>query len=58
MASAGVVGYSEVIVPNAVSTPNRLSGSPAMWSYIWVGASVFILLFLHLALVGRAARGR
>lgn len=58
MASAGVVGFSEVVVPNSVSTPNKLSGTPAMWSFIWVGAAIFVLVFLHLGLLGRAARGR
>jgi len=56
MASAGVVGYSEVIVPNSVSTGGGLNGTPAMWSFIWVGLAALFLFMFHLALVGRAAR--
>jgi len=56
MAAAGVVGMAEVIQPNSVSTPGGWSGTPAMWSMIWVALSVLILVFLHLALIGRAAR--
>jgi hypothetical protein len=56
MASAGVVGYSEVIVPNSSSTGGGLNGTPAMWSMIWVGVAILILMFIHLALMGRAAR--
>lgn len=55
MASAGVVGMADVIVPNS-STSGGMSGTPAMWSFIWVGASILFLFFIHLALVGRAAR--
>jgi hypothetical protein len=56
MASAGVVGYSEVIQPNSVSGGTGLNGTPAMWSFVWVGVSLLFLVFLHLALVGRASR--
>jgi hypothetical protein len=57
MASAGVVGMADVIVPNSsTSGPSAMKGSPAMWSLVWVGASVLFLVFIHLALVGRAAR--
>jgi hypothetical protein len=56
MASAGVVGMSEVVVPNANPVGNGLKGSPAMWSLVWVGISVFVLFMFHLALMGRAAR--
>lgn len=56
MASAGVVGMAEVVTPNSVSTPSGLGGSPAMWSFVWVGAAVLFLLMIHLAMVGRGAR--
>lgn len=57
MASAGVVGMAEVIVPNSSGTGSGTSmTSPAMWSFIWVGVSILFLTFIHLALVGRAAR--
>jgi hypothetical protein len=56
MASAGVVGMAEVIVPNSSSTGRGLNGTPAMWSMVWVGVSILILTMLHLALMGRAAR--
>ena len=56
MASAGVVGMSEVIVPNSAPGSTGLSGSPAMWSFVWVGFAVFVLVTLHLAIMGRAAR--
>lgn len=56
MASAGVVGMAEVIQPNAVSTGRGMNGTPAMWSMVWVGVSVLFLVFIHLALIGRAAR--
>lgn len=53
MASAGVVGMAEVIQPTSVSTTG-FAGSPAMWSFVWVGFAALILLTLHLSLVGRA----
>lgn len=57
MASAGVVGMAEVIVPNSTTSGGgMMRGSPAMWSFVWVGASILFLVFIHLALVGRAAR--
>lgn len=56
MASAGVVGMADVIVPNSSTSGGGMSGSPAMWSFVWVGASILFLFFIHLALVGRAAR--
>jgi hypothetical protein len=56
MASAGVVGMAEVIQPNSVSTGGGLSGTPAMWSFIWVGLSILFLFMIHLALIGRASR--
>jgi len=56
MASAGVVGMAEVIVPNANPVGSGLNGTPAMWSMIWVGVAILVLLFIHLSLMGRAAR--
>lgn len=56
MASAGVVGMAEVITPNSSVSSTRLVGSVAMWSFIWVGISIFFLLFIHLAIVGRGRR--
>jgi hypothetical protein len=56
MASAGVVGMSEVIVPNSAPGRSGLAGSPAMWSFVWVGFAAFVLVTLHLAIMGRAAR--
>lgn len=56
MASAGVVGMAEVVTPNSVSTPSAIGGSPAMWAFVWVGASALFLLMIHLAMVGRGAR--
>lgn len=52
MASAGVVGMAEVVTPNSTVQTTKLSGSPAMWSYIWVGAAVLFLMFIHVAMVG------
>jgi hypothetical protein len=56
MASAGVVGMSEVIVPSSAPARTSLAGTPAMWSFVWVGFAAFILVTLHLAIAGRAAR--
>lgn len=57
MASAGVVGMAEVVTPNSAPNGGRFgSNSPAMWTFVWVGASVLILVFLHLAIAGRAGR--
>lgn len=56
MASAGVVGMAEVVTPSSAPSGRGLNGSPAMWSFVWVGASVLILVFLHLAIAGRAGR--
>lgn len=52
MANAGVVGMAEVVVPNS-STGKAAGMSVAMWSYVWVGVAAFVLLFLHLAMMGR-----
>lgn len=52
MANAGVVGYSEVLVPNS-STGKTTGITVPMWSFIWVGAAAFVLFFLHLAMLGR-----
>lgn len=56
MASAGVVGMAEVVTPNSNVTGSSLSGSPAMWSFVWVGAAALFLIMVHLALVGRSMR--
>jgi hypothetical protein len=56
MASAGVVGMSEVIVPSSAPSGTSLAGSPAMWSFVWVGFAALILVTLHLAIAGRGAR--
>lgn len=56
MANAGVVGMAEVVVPNSTATPGRLGGSVAMWSYLWVGLAVLFLVFVNLAMIGRAGR--
>lgn len=56
MASAGVVGMAEVITPSSAGPNSGLAGSPAMWAFVWVGASALILITLHLAIAGRAAR--
>lgn len=53
MASAGVVGYAEVMQPNSVSTNRPFAGSPSMWSYIWVGLAIMFLFFVHTAMRGR-----
>lgn len=55
MANAGVVGYSEVLVPNS-STGKTTGMTVATWSFVWVGAAVFMLMFLHLAMMGRGGR--
>lgn len=55
MASAGVVGMAEVVTPNSTVT-NQMAGSVAMWSFVWVGLSVLFLLFVNLAMIGRAGR--
>lgn len=56
MANAGVVGMAEVVTPNSTVSQNRLAGSVAMWSFIWVGAAVLFLVFVNLAMIGRAGR--
>lgn len=53
MASAGVVGMAEVVQPTSAPT-GGFSGSPAMWSFVWVGLAALVLVTLHMALVGRA----
>lgn len=53
MASAGVVGMAEVVTPTSAPAGSKLSGTPAMWAFIWVGVSAFLLVFLHLAIAGR-----
>jgi hypothetical protein len=52
MASAGVVGYAEVVSPNATSQ-SGVAGSVAMWSFVWVGAAALFLMFVHVAMVRR-----
>jgi hypothetical protein len=57
MASAGVVGASEVFTPMSAPASTGLnSGSPAMWAFVWVGFAALVLMFLHLAIAGRAGR--
>lgn len=57
MASAGVVGMAEVVVPSSNPSGSGMnSGSPAMWSFVWVGFALLVLITLHLAIMGRAAR--
>ena len=56
MASAGVVGMAEVVTPNSVPQSGNFAGSPAMWSFVWVGFAALVLVTLHLAIAGRAAR--
>lgn len=53
MAPRGVVGMSEVVVPNSTAGQSRFFGTPAMWSFIWVAAAVAFLFMVHLALLGR-----
>lgn len=53
MATAGVVGMAEVVTPTSTSR-SALSGSVAMWSFIWVGAAAAFLVFINMALMGRA----
>lgn len=56
MANAGVVGMGEVVVPNSVSNGTGMNGTPAMWSFVWVGLSVLFLVMVHLAMIGRGGR--
>jgi hypothetical protein len=56
MASAGVVGASEVFTPMSHPANSGLSGTPAMWAFVWVGIAALVLMFLHLAIAGRAGR--
>lgn len=57
MASAGVVGMAEVVTPSsAPSSGSSFGGSPAMWAYVWVGFAALILMFMHMALIGRGRR--
>jgi hypothetical protein len=42
---------AEVVTPNA-TVSGGISGSPALWSYIWVGAAVLFLMFVHTAMRG------
>ena len=53
MASAGVVGMSEVVQPNSGSSASGVMGSNVMWTYVWAGVAALFLLFCHMALVGR-----
>jgi hypothetical protein len=53
MASAGVVGMAEVVQPNSSNATSALSGSVAMWSFIWVGVAALFLMFVHVASLGR-----
>lgn len=57
-AAPGVVGMSEVLQPsgNPTGASGWSMGQPAVWSMVWVAASVLFLLFIHLALMG--LRGR
>lgn len=56
MASAGVVGSAEIFTPTSAPASTGLAGTPAMWSFVWVGFAALLLLFLHLAIAGRAGR--
>jgi hypothetical protein len=56
MASAGVVGGAAVFTPSSAPAPTGVSGTPAMWAFVWVGFAAFVLMFLHLAISGRASR--
>lgn len=57
MASAGVVGMAEVVTPNSSVSQNKLNGgAPAMWAFVWVGVSALFLIFVNLAMIGRAGR--
>jgi len=53
MAAAGVVGMAEVVQPTSQATNPGLSGTPAMWAFVWVGAAAAFLIFIHLAVAGR-----
>lgn len=57
MASAGVVGMAEVVTPNSTTSSNKLNGgAPAMWAFVWVGIAALFLVFVNLAMIGRAGR--
>ncbi len=56
MANAGVVGAADVFVPSTAPGRGGLSGTPAMWAFVWVGVAVLVLVFLHLAIAGRMGR--
>jgi hypothetical protein len=56
MAQAGVVGAAEVFTPTSSPASTGLSGTPAMWAFVWVGFAALVLMFLHLAIAGRAGR--
>ena len=47
---------AEVVTPNSTMSNNRFSGAPAMWSFVWVGAAALFLVFVNLAMIGRAGR--
>lgn len=53
MAGPGVVGMAEVVQPSSGQANRPLSGSPFLWSMIWVGAAALFLLFVHMSLAGR-----
>lgn len=55
-AAPGVVGMAEVLQPSSAPAGRGWGGQPAMWSMIWVAASVVFLVFIHMALMG--LRGR
>ena len=56
MPSAGVVGAAEVFTPMSSPAGTGINGTPAMWTFVWVGVAALILMFLHLAIAGRGAR--
>lgn len=56
MASAGVVGMAEVVTPNSTTSNNGMNGTPAMWAFVWVGVAALFLVFVNLAMIGRAGR--
>lgn len=53
MANAGVVGMAEVVSPSSSINNNGLSGTPAMWAFVWVGLAVLFLMMVHTAAAGR-----
>lgn len=46
---------AEVVQPTSVPG-GGFRGQPAMWAMIWTAVAVLFLVFIHMAMLGRAGR--